>query len=143
MWDDTVYQPGEVTAVAYKDGKEAMRKTVKTAGAPHSIRLSAYREQICADGEDVNYITAEIVDKDGNLCPKADDRIFFRTEGPAEVYATDAGDQRETETFLRSDKKGLSGMLVAVIRATEAAGTVKIIAEAAGLKAAEITFDSI
>lgn len=133
MWDDTVYQPGEVTAVAYKDGKEAMRKTVKTAGAPHSIRLSAYREQICADGEDVNYITAEIVDKDGNLCPKADDRIFFRTEGPAEVYATDAGDQRETETFLRSDKKGLNGMLVAVIRATEAAGTVKIIAEADGL----------
>lgn len=143
MWDDTVYQPGKVTAVAYKNGKEVMRKTVKTAGAPHSIHLSAYREQITADGEDLNYITAEILDKDGNLCPKADNRIFFRTEGPAEVFATDAGDQRETETFLRTDKKALSGMVVAVIRATETGGNVKVIAEAEGLLPAEITFDCI
>ncbi len=141
MWDDTVYQPGEVTAVAYRDGKEAMRKTVKTAGAPHSIRLSAYREQIAADGEDLNYITAEIVDKDGNLCPHANNRIAFQAEGAAEVYATDAGDQRETETFLRSDKKALCGMLVAVIRATEQAGNVTVTAEADGLQPGSLEFE--
>ena len=143
MWDDTIYQPGEVTAVAYKDGKEVMRKTVKTAGAPHSIHLSAYRETIGVDEEDLNFVTAKILDKDGNLCPLADNRIFFRTEGPAEVYATDAGDQRETETFLRSDKKALSGMLVAVIRGTAEKGNVTVIAEAEGLKPGTVEFSCI
>ena len=143
MWNDTLYQPGEVTAVGYKHGKEVMRKTVKTAGAPHAIRLSAYREQITADGEDLNYITAEIVDKNGNLCPHADDRIAFHAEGAATVYATDAGDQRETETFLRSDKKALSGMLVAVIRAAEEAGSVKVIAEAEGLRSGTVEFSCV
>ncbi|MBO5358643.1 MAG: DUF4982 domain-containing protein [Clostridia bacterium] len=139
MWDDVVYQPGEITAVAYKNGKEAMRKTIKTAGAPHSIRLSAYSQSIAADGEDINYITAEIVDKEGNLCPNADNRITFTATG-AEVYATDAGDQRETETFLRSDKKAMSGMLVAVIRSTETAGEVTVTATADGLKSGTVSF---
>ncbi len=140
MWDDTVYTPGEVTAVAYQGGKEVMRKTVKTAGAPYQVALSAYWEKIGADEEELNFITARILDKDGNLCPNADNRIFFRTEGPADVYATDAGDPREAETFLRSDKKALSGMLVAVIRSTEATGTVKVIAEADGLISGTLEF---
>ncbi len=139
MWDDVVYQPGEITAVAYKNGKEAMRKTIKTVGAPHSIRLSAYSQSIAADGEDINYITAEIVDKDGNVCPNADNRITFTATG-AEVYATDAGDQRETETFLRPDKKAMSGMLVAVIRSTETAGEVTVTATADGLQSGTVSF---
>lgn len=140
MWNDVVYEPGEITAVAYKNGVEAERKTIKTAGAPHSIRLSAYSESIFADGEDVNYVIAEIVDKDGNLCPTADNRITFTTNGIAEVFATDAGDQRETETFLRPDKKALSGMLMAVIRATEATGEVVVTASADGLASGTVSF---
>ncbi|MBQ2933318.1 MAG: DUF4982 domain-containing protein, partial [Clostridia bacterium] len=139
MWDNVVYEPGEITAVAYKDGKEAMRKTVKTAGAPHSIRLSAYSQSIAADGEALNFITAEVVDKDGNICPNADNRITFTATG-AEVYATDAGDQRETETFLRPDKKAMSGMLVAVVRSTETVGEATVTAAADGLQSGTISF---
>ena len=40
----------------------------------------------------------------------------FKAEGAAEIYATDAGDQRECECFLRPDKKALAGMLVAAVR---------------------------
>ncbi len=139
MWDNVVYEPGEITAVAYKDGKEAMRKTVKTAGAPHSIRLSAYSQSIAADGEALNFITAEVVDKDGNICPNADNRITFTATG-AEVYATDAGDQRETETFLRPDKKAMSGMLVAVVCSTETVGEATVTATADGLQSGTISF---
>ena len=140
IWNDVVYEPGEITAVAYKDGKEAMRKTIKTAGDAYAIKLTAYRESITANGEDINYITAQVVDKEGNLCPNADNRITFTANGVAEVYATDAGDQRETETFLRPDKKAMSGMLVAVIRSTEEKGKVTITASADGLISGEVTF---
>lgn len=139
IWNDVVYEPGEITAVAYKDGKEAERKTVKTAGEPYAIRLSSYRDTINADGEDLNYITAEIVDKDGNLCPNADNRITFTALG-AEVYATDAGDQRETETFLRPDKKAMSGKLIAIVRSAEK-GEATITATADGLVSGIISFE--
>lgn len=139
IWNDVVYTPGEITAVAYKDGKEAERKTIKTAGEPYAISLSSYRDTINADGEDLNYITAEIVDKDGNLCPNADNRITFTALG-AEVYATDAGDQRETETFLRPDKKAMSGKLIAIVRSAEK-GEATITATADGLVSGIISFE--
>lgn len=143
MWNDTVYQPGEITAVAYKDGKEAERKTVKTAGAPHRIILSAYNDTIAANGDELNYITATIVDKDGNVCPKADNRLTFSVSGEGEFIATDAGDQRETETFLRPDKKALSGMLVCCVRSTQKAGSIKVCCTGDGLEEGRTEFKTV
>lgn len=141
MWDDVEYRPGEITAVAYKDGKEVDRKTVRTAGAPHHIELTAYKEGLTADGEDVNFITASILDAEGNLCPTANNRLTFTVEGAATLHGTDAGDQRETETFLRPDKKALSGMLVGCIRAGETPGQATVTCSAEGLISHTITLE--
>ena len=143
IWDDTVYTPGEITAVAYKDGKEAERKTLRTAGKPHHIELSAYHTEIAADGEALNFVTAAIVDKDGNLCPNANDRLTFTASGSATVYATDAGDQRETETFLRPDKKAHAGMLVCCLKSNGNKGEAVVSCSGDGLIPAEIKFDCI
>ena len=141
IWDDTVYTPGEVLAVGYKSGQEVLRQTVRTATAPHHIELSAYYSTIDADGEALNYVTAKIVDKDGNLCPNACNRLTFKASGSAYVYATDAGDQRETETFLRPDKKALSGMLVCCVRNNGAKGTATVSCSADGLTSNAISFE--
>ncbi len=142
MWDDVIYQPGEITIVAYQNGEEKMRKTVKTAGAPHHIELTAYKGGLVADGEDFEFITASILDAEGNLCPHASDRLTFKVEGAAEIYATDAGDQRECECFLRPDKKALAGMLVAAVRSKKEGGKVEITCSADGLLDGVITLES-
>ena len=141
MWNDTVYTPGEVLAVAYRDGKEVDRSSVRTAKAPHHIELTAYSETISADGESLNYITASILDEDGNLCPHADNRLSFSSEGSARVYATDAGDQRETETFLRGDKKALAGKLVCCLRSNGKTGMATVTCQAEGLLSASLSFE--
>lgn len=143
MWNETVYEPGEICAVAYKDGKEAERKTVRTAGNPYGIQLTAYSQSIAADKEALNYVTAVIVDKDGNVCPHAAHRLTFSVKGPAVVYATDAGDQREVETFLRADKKALSGMLVGCIRSNGECGSVEVTCTGEGLQPAAISFECV
>jgi beta-galactosidase len=140
VWQDTVYAPGEVLAVAYNGGREVARTSIRTAGEPHHVELSAYYDKISADGESLNFITAKIVDKDGNLCPNANDRLTFSADGGAYVYATDAGDQREVETFLRHDKKALGGMLVAAARSNKKAGDAKITCSCPGLISGNITF---
>ena len=80
---------------------------------------------------------ARVMDAEGNICPKADNRITFAVEGAGEFLTTDAGDQREVESFARPDKKALAGHLVACIRALEEAGTIRIRASADGLISAE------
>ena len=143
MWNDTVYTPGEVCAVAYENGKEVARETVRTAGAPHHVELSCYWDKISADTESLNYVTASIVDEKGIPCPNATNRLTFSAVGAASVYTTDAGDQRETETFLRPDKKALSGKLVACLRASGAPGTVTVTCSAENLESTAITFECV
>jgi len=138
MWDDVTYEPGELKVIACDEaGNAAAEKTVRTAGAPHHIRLTPERSAIAADGEDLVYVLAEIVDEAGNVCPTAANRITFSVAGAGELLTTDAGDQRETESFARPDKKALSGSVVACVRAAEAAGTIVIRACADGLLSAE------
>ncbi len=117
MWNDVVYEPGEVKAVAYDaDGNTAAEKIVRTAGKPHYIALSTDRASIAADGDDLAYITASVVDEKGTVCPLADNRLYFSVTGDGELLTTDNGDQRETESFARHDKKVLAGYCVACVR---------------------------
>lgn len=144
IWENTIYQPGEVLAVAYDiNGKEMERKVLRTAEAPAGIRLEAYKENWVADGDDVNYITASIVDANGTLCETSDQRLTFRVTGPCELLTTDAGDQRETESFARPDKKTLGGKLVACIRSVkDQPGTVTITCTGEGLAPATLVLSS-
>lgn len=141
MWNDTVYMPGEVCAIGYKNGKEMERKIIRTATEPFRIELTPYYNEINADGEALNYITAKIVDKDGNICPNASHRLTFKAEGSVDVYATDAGDQRETEAFLQADKKALCGMVVCCVRNNHKNGTATVSCHGEGLISGTVSFE--
>jgi beta-galactosidase len=39
-WNEVIYEPGELKAVAYKDGKKIGDAIMKTAGNPAQIRLT-------------------------------------------------------------------------------------------------------
>ena len=54
-----VYQPGTVKATGYKDGKRQLVQTVRTAGKPERIILSADRDSILADNRDVCVVRRE------------------------------------------------------------------------------------
>ena len=144
MWNEVIYEPGEITAVAYdKNGNEVERKTVRTAGEPYAIQLEAYKDGLVADGDDVNYITASIVDREGNLCENSNLRLTFTVSGAAELLTTDAGDQRETESFIRPDKKALGGKLVACIRSLkDVVGVAAITCEGMQLKTGRLVLES-
>jgi beta-galactosidase len=86
------------------------------------------------NGDDLVYLTAAVTDKDGILCPHASNRITFSVAGAGELLTTDAGDQRETESFARPDKKALAGYCVACVRSLTNAGEISVTAEAEGLK---------
>ena len=104
------FDPGEVKVVARKDGKIVGEQTIRTAGAPAKIRLSKDYQ-----GKNTTFITAEVVDKDGNLCPWAEDQIYFIHEGDGKVLGTENGCQTSMENFKAPQRKAFFGKCMVVV----------------------------
>ena len=111
-----VFEPGEVKVVARKNGKEVGQQTIKTAGAPDHIRLS-----VDYKGKNTTFVVAEVVDKDGNLCPLAEDQIAFSVTGDAKIIGTDNGCQTSMERFTSPTRKAFFGKCLVV---TKGKGTI-------------------
>src|SRR6185436_16548446 len=88
-WNDVIYEPGELKAVAYRGDKEIGVTVVRTADKPAAIRLTPDRLKLTATGNDLCYVMVEALDQHGVVCPLADNLIHFRVDGPGEIAAVD------------------------------------------------------
>ncbi|MEI7502790.1 MAG: beta-galactosidase GalB, partial [Paludibacter sp.] len=118
MWNDVVYQPGEIKVVAYDENNKAVaEQVIKTAGEPYSVQLTADRTSIKADGKDLSFVTVEVLDKDGNLCPRADNLLFFQVQGAGKLKAVCNGNAIDQTSFGSNYMRAYSGKIVAVVAA--------------------------
>ena len=132
------FEPGELKAVAYKDAKEVASKSVRTAGAPAQLRLLPDRTAIKADGEDLSFVTIRIEDKDGNLCPLADNLVRFKVEGAGRIAAVDNGNAASIEPFQADYRKAFSGLCLLIVRSRRGQpGQIRITAASQGLRSAD------
>ena len=132
------YQPGTLKAVAYAGGKQVAEQEVRTAGAPARIRLSADRSRIHADGDDLSYITVRIEDKDGNLCPTADNLVHFKVTGEGDIAAVGNGNAATTEPFQADQRNAFNGLALLILRSRPEAGRIHVLATSEGLAQAQI-----
>ena len=134
-WDDVVYQPGKLKVVTYKNGNKWAEDSVVTSGNPAAIKLSADRNVIKADGYDLSFITASIVDEKGNIAPRANNRIYFSIEGPGEIIATDNGFQADMQSFTSIDRQAFNGLCLVIVRSKKGeTGKLKVTAISDRLK---------
>ena len=139
MWMDTKYEPGTVKVVAYDENGKAVAETeMHTAGKPHHIELVADRNTIKADGKDLSFVTVKVVDKDGNLCPLADNEIKFKVKAKGYYRAGANGDPASLESFQEPHMHVFSGMMTAIVSSTEEPGKITLEATGKGLKKATI-----
>ena len=112
MWFDVPYEAGEMTIVAYDaNGKEAARETIKTAGEPDHLEVVWANEE--DNPEELCYYTIRVVDKDGNLCPNANNLIRYEGEG---FIATANGDAACLESFVKPQMHAFAGQCTFIIR---------------------------
>jgi beta-galactosidase len=136
-WDDVIYAPGELKAVAYKNGKEWATEVVKTAGPATALSLNADRDQIAADRKDLSFVTVSIRDEKGTEVPRSKNLIAFNVTGPGEIVATDNGDATSHASFQSPNIKAYNGLALAIIRAT-GPGKISVTAKAEGMKDATV-----
>ena len=127
IWDDVVYEPGEIKVVSYNEvGTVAAEKIVRTAGEPYQIKLTADRNKIKADAKDLSFVTVEVLDKDGNLCPTANQLLFFEVKGVGKLKALCNGDATDQISFCSSYLRLFNGKIVAIVESKKIAGDIEL-----------------
>jgi beta-galactosidase len=127
------YEPGTLKAVSRKAGKEVMTREIKTAGVPVAIRMTPDRSEIKADGKDLSFVTVELLDKDGNACPLANQLVKFTLEGDGEIVGTDNGDQNNHNSLKKPERNLFYGKCLAIVQSSGKAGVIRLQATVDGL----------
>ncbi len=110
MWR-TAFEPGEITAISRKGGRIVAQQTIKTAGEPARVRLS-----IDHQGQELTFINVEVTDRDGNLCPWADNDILFNLDNDARIMGVDNGCQTSLERYVDNHRKAFYGKCAVVLK---------------------------
>ncbi|OHV29160.1 MULTISPECIES: glycoside hydrolase family 2 TIM barrel-domain containing protein [Pseudofrankia] len=122
---ETVYEPGEILAVAYTDGEEIGRTVLRSASGEVRLRVEADRAEIGADDGDLAFISITLVDQAGNFYNTADRPVSVELTGPGELQGFGSADPKPTENFFDTTRTTFDGRALAVIRPT-APGTVSV-----------------
>lgn len=140
MWNETVYEPGELKVVAYDaDGNKIEEKTVRTAGKPHHLVLTTNRHALLANGDDLAYITIQVADKDGNIVPTDNRKVKFAVSGAGAFEATANGDPTSLMSFQKTEMNLFSGAATAIVRSADKEGEIRFTASAKGIKTATLS----
>lgn len=138
MWNDVVYQPGELKVIVYKETKVLGEKTLKTAGKATQIRLSPDRKTIKADGNDLSFITIEALDNEGNLCPLADFKIDIQVTGEGKIITVGNGNPQSFEPFHSNSVQLFYGTAMLIVGKSQKVGTAKVSVVSEGLKGGNV-----
>ena len=129
-----VYQPGNVKAVGYKNGKKAMETKIETTDIPYKVELSADRSHIKADNKDVAVISAKVLDKKGRFVPDANIPLTIKMDGPGRILGVGNGNPtfRTAERPVDGKEKEFSvdtfnGLAQILIQAEEIEGLTRVI----------------
>ncbi|MFI6034933.1 glycoside hydrolase family 2 TIM barrel-domain containing protein [Streptomyces sp. NPDC051315] len=132
------YEPGVLEAVARRDGRTVATDVLRTAGAPHAVRLTPDRTSLPADGRSLVFVTAEVVDARGVVVPDAEHLLSFEVSGGS-LAGLDNGRQESAERYQASTRTAFCGKALAIVRAGTEAGVLKVTARADGLRRGSTT----
>ena len=115
------YEPGVLRAEASGRGT-----LLWTKGEPASLRLTPDRRVITADGQDLSFITVEVVDKYGWPCLDAAIPCEASVKGEGSLLAFASADLKDREPYTSSKVTTWKGRALLVVRSTEKKGKAQI-----------------
>ncbi len=134
------YTAGEIRAVGYKYGKAAAEDIRKTAGKPIALCLKSETESVFANGQDIALVTCYCTDENGAEVPTAVPTVSFSANELGTVVGT-GSDICDHTPVTESMRKMYAGRISVAVRTKEQRGTLKVYAEAQGLRSAVLNIN--
>ncbi|GAB6011332.1 sugar-binding domain-containing protein [Viscerimonas tarda] len=138
-----VYAPGTIKVIGRNGGKEVAVHEHTTASEPVKLLLETEKKEAINDWEEVVYVTATIVDKNGIRYPNSPSKIKFNISGPGEIVSVDNSNNFSHERYKTNEKTNYKGRAMAIIRATASSGAIKLTASADGLEGASVVIQAV
>jgi beta-galactosidase len=120
------YEPGTIEARGMKNGQVVMTSRRETTGAPVAIRLSADRDEIAADGEDLAMVRVEVLDSTGRPVPTADNLIKFKIAGEGILLGVGNGDPNCQESDKQAARSLFNGLAQVIVQASKIPGAITV-----------------
>lgn len=120
------YEPGSLVAIGQKNGIEVCRQTLNTPGVPAALRITADRNIITADGEDISFIRADVVDRDGNFIPDAAEDLELEVTGAGILKGVCSGDPASHEREDASTIRTFSGSALIIVQSKDIPGDITV-----------------
>jgi beta-galactosidase len=133
------YEPGSIEARGSKDGKVVISEKRETTGPTVAIRLTADRMEIDADGEDLDILKVEALDKEGRAVPTAGNLIGFHISGEGKLIGVGNGDPNCQESDKEPKRSLFNGLAQVIVQATRRPGEIRIEAVKEGWDGPELT----
>jgi beta-galactosidase len=127
------YQPGTLQAVGYDGGQKVGIAELRSAAAPSQIKLQADREILQANGEDLSYITVELLDEHGVCNPKAENLVNFEIEGSGTIVGVGNANPVSLESYQQPKRKAWHGRCLVIVKSGTRPGVATLKATSGGL----------
>ena len=115
------YEPGILRAEASAKGT-----LLWTRGEPARLRLTPDRTVMAADGQSLIFVTVEVVDKNGYVCPNAAIDCEAVVKGQGQLLAFASANLKDTEPYTSPRVKTWKGRALLVVRSTQKGGSVNV-----------------
>lgn len=136
------YRPGVLRAVGLReDGTEdiSSERILRTSGKPTRLKLSPTQTTMTADGQDITWVTVEVVDNNDVLVADASNKLHFTVSGQAQLIATGNANLKDTVSYASSDREAWKGRAIVVLRSGNKPGKVVLSVSSEGLPTARQT----
>ena len=113
--------------------------TLVTSGQPKGLRLIADKPQMAADGQDLLFVTIEVVDAYGRLCPTASVPLSFRVDGAATLMAAGNADIKDEDPYFDREHHTWRGRAQVIMRSCTKKGRARLIVSSPQLPSANMS----
>lgn len=120
------FTPGHIEARGINGSDTVAYYDIRTASDPVSLRATADRTTLKADGQDLSYIQLQLMDKDGIPVPHKNLRIKGSIEGEGKLIGLINNDLRRTTPFTSTQDITHFGRAFAIVQTTRKAGKIRL-----------------
>ena len=136
------YQPGTLRAEGVTEEGQPVSVSLSTAGEPCQIRLTADKSTFLADGQDLIYVTVEILDRNGLVCPDAAIPLTATVKGAGSLLSFASADLKDTSVYTDAHCTTWKGRALLAVRSTAKSGSVSVTVKGDGLSQSQLTLNA-
>ena len=123
---NVIYQPGVIEARGFADGRVVLTERRETTGPARSLRMTADRTTIDADGEDVAIVKVEALDCAGPAGADREPQAALQGAGAGKLIGVGNGDPNCLESDKGSERSLFNGLAQLIVQSVKRRGPILI-----------------